>query len=218
MQAFQTTKILQQYGRLSPTLLRSNREDNEYNPTRRDVLFQSASLALAGLLTGGSPVQAASETPKTIVMTGANSGIGFKSCKKLAAQGHSIVLACRSLSKAEDAIQRIRETGVTTGNLTPAACDLTSLESIKSFADSLSISTIDALCLNAGIARSTGATDCARTVDGFELTGTCIIPLIEALPFHKSTIFLSLLDLWHSWNQSFWTLLLELASPTQGRQ
>lgn len=75
------------------------------------------------------------------------------------------------MAKAEDAVERIRQAGVEGGKLIPAGCDLTSLASIKSFAESLqSMSTIDTLCLNAGIARSTGAKDVARTADGFELT------------------------------------------------
>lgn len=157
--------------------LRQSRKNDDcettlgYNPTRRDVLFQSASLALPSLLIG-DPVYAAEGKPQSIVMTGANSGLGFEACKRLAKQGHSIVLACRSLAKAEDAIQRIRDAGISEGSLSPASCDLTSLDSIKSFADDLSLSNIDVLCLNAGIARNAGATDCVRTMDGFELTGT----------------------------------------------
>ena len=147
-------------------------------PTRRDMLVQTAGLTLSSLLigscrVGNNPAVASAATPQTIVMTGANSGIGFESCKRLASQGHDIVLACRTMEKAQDAIQRIRQAGVETGTLNPAACDLSSLESIKSFADSLAVSKIDALCLNAGIARNAGATDIIRTVDGFELTGTC---------------------------------------------
>ena len=129
-----------------------NDETLTYNPTRRDVLFQSASLALSSLLIGDHVY--AEETPQTIVMTGSNSGIGFEACKRLATQGHSIVLACRSLAKAEDAIQRIRDAGISGGRLTPAACDLTSLNSIKSFADGLSLPNIDVLCLNAGMYES----------------------------------------------------------------
>lgn len=148
--------------------LQSTFDGSAGTTTRRDVLVQSASLALSGLLVG-QPATAAG-APLNIVMTGANSGIGFESCKQLAAQGHSIVLACRTLAKAQDAVQRIRDAGVTTGNLSPAECDLASLESIQKFASTLSVSSIDALALNAGLSRNTAATDCARTADGFELT------------------------------------------------
>jgi protochlorophyllide reductase len=99
-------------------------------------------------------------------------GIGFESCKQLSARGHQIVLACRTLEKAQEAVQRIRESGVSTGKLIPAECDLSCLASVQQFANDLSLSSIDALSLNAGIARNTAATDCARTADGFELTGT----------------------------------------------
>jgi hypothetical protein len=148
-----------------------NDTENKYVPvpTRREIFVGSASFALSNLLLGARPVSALS--PLNIVMTGANSGIGFESCKQLAAQGHSIVMACRTLTKAQEAIQRIRESGTSTGTLTPAECDLTNLQSIQKFSNDLSLSSIDALSLNAGIARNTAATDCARTVDGFELTG-----------------------------------------------
>lgn len=165
-------------------LHQSNNHDNlpdniasTIQPTRRDALVQSASFALSSLLIGSSgttsPAFAATTNPQTIVMTGANSGLGFEACKQLAAQGHNVVLACRSLAKATDAIQRIRQAGTesTNSNLMPAACDLASLESVKAFAQGLEGFKIDALCLNAGIARNAGATDIIRTVDGFELTG-----------------------------------------------
>ncbi|MGV7694116.1 SDR family NAD(P)-dependent oxidoreductase, partial [Mycobacterium kansasii] len=35
-------------------------------------------------------------TPKTVVITGANAGIGLASAHRLAAGGHSIVMACRN--------------------------------------------------------------------------------------------------------------------------
>ena len=138
--------------------------------SRRDVLLQSSGIALSSLLLG-QPALAAE--PQTIVITGSNSGIGLEATKRLAAQGHKIVLACRTLAKAQDTAASLQGYG---GTLIPAACDLASLKSIDEFVNQLpaligSGSKIDALCLNAGIARNTADTDCARTADGFELTG-----------------------------------------------
>ena len=139
--------------------------------SRREILEKSGSIALSTLLTG-LPVSAAQTTPRTIVVTGSNSGIGFEACKRLASQGNNLVLACRTIEKARDAASRLEEYG---GNLIPAECDMASLKSIDTFANNLKSlignSSVDALCLNAGIARNTAAQDCARTSDGFELTG-----------------------------------------------
>lgn len=43
------------------------------------------------------------DQPRTIAITGANSGIGFAAAGKLAAAGHNIHLICRSMEKAEKA-------------------------------------------------------------------------------------------------------------------
>ena len=45
---------------------------------------------------------------KTIVITGANSGIGFAAASKLAKVGHSVVLVCRTADKAFKACDQIR--------------------------------------------------------------------------------------------------------------
>jgi len=104
----------------------------------------------------------------------ANSGVGFEACKRLAGSGGSatIVLACRTLEKAQNAVDRIKADAPPTSNtvlMIPAECDLASLSSIESFAKTVDYK-VDTLCLNAGISRNTEAKDCARTKDGFELT------------------------------------------------
>lgn len=44
---------------------------------------------------------------KVVIITGANSGIGFETAKELAKRGAKIILACRNLEKANDAILKI---------------------------------------------------------------------------------------------------------------
>lgn len=138
---------------------------------RRDALlhFQASLLALN---VAGSPrlVQASAESPKTILVTGANSGIGLEACKRIAATQpqSTLLLACRTIQKAQAATETIG------GNSIPLACDLSNLASIAACVQEIqtqrSIGRIDTLCLNAGLARNAGATDCLRTVDGWELT------------------------------------------------
>lgn len=151
----------------------SVRASTSTSTTRRDILIQTQALVLSSLVLGTDSIPTfAQDVPKqVIVVTGSNSGIGFEACKRLAAQGHTLVLACRTIEKAQRAAERIQETTAVTGTLIPAECDLADMKSIRSFADTLKISKINTLCLNAGLSRNTAATDCARTIDGFELTG-----------------------------------------------
>ena len=157
-------------------------EPHQGTTSRRDLLTQATGLALSSLLLGQQSLLPAfaefaegdAVKPLTFVMTGANSGIGFEACNRLAAQGHRIVLACRTKSKAVDAIQRLGDNS--NGNVIAAECNLASLSSIAAFCSDLTAllgdgNKIDRLCLNAGLARSVDAKDCARTDDGFELTG-----------------------------------------------
>jgi protochlorophyllide reductase len=131
-------------------------------------------LALSAFLAGHPAAAQTEQPPQTIVVTGANSGIGYEACARLAAQGHTIVLACRSLQKAQETATRLGDSSG--GKLIPAECNLASLASIDAFAQQLPSllggdAKVDTLCLNAGLCRNVAATDVARTADGFELTG-----------------------------------------------
>ena len=112
---------------------------------------------------------------KRVLVTGPNSGIGFDGACKLAVLGYDVVLACRTLAKAEDAAARIRaralENGAPlSGELIPAECDLGDLGSVRRFAASAAgAAPLDALVLNAGVQYS-GDNDVRRTADGFEIT------------------------------------------------
>lgn len=99
----------------------------------------------------------------------------------MATQGHTVILACRSLSKAQDTATKMQlELNDSSSNvqlkLIPKECNLADLSSVRNFVSDLANDKelknkgIDALCLNAGIARSTGAKDVLRTAQGFELT------------------------------------------------
>lgn len=138
-------------------------------PSRRDFFKAAPSLvALPWII---PPLASAVDSGNTYVITGSTSGIGLEACKRLARNDkNTIVMAGRTTASAQAAVQLLREEVSATAKLIPAECNLASLTSIETFAKSLGKETIDTLCLNAGIARNTGAKDCARTDDGYELT------------------------------------------------
>ena len=48
--------------------------------------------------------------PQVVVITGANCGIGLETARALLASGATVLLACRSESKAAEAIENIKKT------------------------------------------------------------------------------------------------------------
>lgn len=71
---------------------------------------------------------------KVAIITGANAGIGFETTRSLARHGCTVVLACRNLAAAEEAINQIKEDKPAAGdNCIAIFLDLTSLSSVVSF-------------------------------------------------------------------------------------
>ncbi len=103
---------------------------------------------------------------KTFVVTGANSGIGLEATAILAKKGAHVVLACRSPSRAKDALETIgkRASG---SSVEVMSLDLSSLESVRGFAAELAAKhpKIDGLVNNAGLM----ALPYGKTKDGFEM-------------------------------------------------
>lgn len=103
---------------------------------------------------------------RTVLITGANSGLGRASAHALAARGAAVILAARSEARAQPALDEIRRAH-------PAAqvellrLDLASLASVRSAAERVLASgrRLDVLMNNAGVAGTAGLTD-----DGFEIT------------------------------------------------
>ncbi|MFB6229248.1 MAG: oxidoreductase [Halobacteriales archaeon] len=90
----------------------------------------------------------------TILITGANSGLGFEATKAFAAKGATVIMACRSTDRGQDAATEIRDAiGNTGATLNVRQCDLASLDSIESFATGVTgdYDAIDVLCNNAGV-------------------------------------------------------------------
>ena len=91
-----------------------------------------------------------------IIVTGANSGVGKATAAAAAASGHSVVIACRNIAKAERAAADMP------GGVEVAQLDLADLASVRVFADS--VETVDVLMNNAGVM----GLPMTRTADGFE--------------------------------------------------
>lgn len=102
---------------------------------------------------------------RTMVVTGANSGIGLETTRYLASAGATVVMGCRNRAKAERAVADIRAT-TAAGDLIVLDLDLGNLASIRSFTQQLAAAapSIDVLVNNAGVM----ALDRGTTVDGFE--------------------------------------------------
>jgi NAD(P)-dependent dehydrogenase (short-subunit alcohol dehydrogenase family) len=102
---------------------------------------------------------------KVIIVTGANSGIGFETVKELARKGAHTILACRSMEKGNDAAQQIR-TVVPNARLEPMVLDLGSLKSVHAFSETLKAAhdRLDVLVNNAGVMW----VPYGKTEDGFE--------------------------------------------------
>lgn len=106
---------------------------------------------------------------KRILVTGANTGIGYETARALAAAGAEIVLACRNDDKGQSAVDTIRNQH---SNVTIEfqKLDLSSIASIKAFAGNLSWDTIDVIIANAGLV----PTSYQQTEQGIEqCVGVC---------------------------------------------
>ena len=73
---------------------------------------------------------------KTVIITGANTGIGKETTLDLAKRGARVIIACRDLKKAQEAAEEIiKKSG--NGNIVVEKLDLASLESVRSFAETI---------------------------------------------------------------------------------
>ncbi len=103
---------------------------------------------------------------KTVLVTGANSGLGFETSKLLAARGAQLVLGVRDLDKGRRAVALICE-ATPRARIDLLPLDLADLASIGRFAEEVrgGHGRLDALINNAGVM----AIPQRCTVDGFEM-------------------------------------------------
>jgi NAD(P)-dependent dehydrogenase (short-subunit alcohol dehydrogenase family) len=92
---------------------------------------------------------------RTVIVTGANSGLGLVTARELARVGAKVIMAVRNLDKGAAA-------QTMSGSVDVRKLDLQSLASVRAFADT--VEHVDVLINNAGIM----AVPLSRTAEGFE--------------------------------------------------
>ena len=118
-------------------------------------------------IAGGVCTSQAKLEGKTVIVTGANTGIGKETALDLATRGARVIMACRNLRKAEEALKEIvQKSG--NKNIVAKRLDLASLKSVREFAEDVNNNEarLDVLVNNAGLIVKTLTT----TEDGFETT------------------------------------------------
>ncbi|KAJ8986233.1 hypothetical protein NQ317_009939 [Molorchus minor] len=107
---------------------------------------------------------------KTAVVTGSNTGIGKVTAQDFFQRGARVIMACRNLEKANEAVKDIKEncsTQENVGELIATELDLSSLKSVRNCAKHLldTEKRIDLLINNAGVMM------CPKTIteDGYEM-------------------------------------------------
>ncbi|TFK23420.1 retinol dehydrogenase 12 [Coprinopsis marcescibilis] len=113
-------------------------------------------------------VTTADLTGKTVLVIGANTGIGYQAAKHFADMNGKVVIACRSKERGEAAVTKLKEeTGRTTG-IELRLVDLAKFSSVSEFCSSFAKEEerLDVLVANAGIVNN----DYSETDDGWEST------------------------------------------------
>lgn len=123
-------------------------------------------LALRRWMAGGVCRSKAMLNGKTVLITGANTGIGKETAVDMASRGARVILACRDMTRANSAAEDIRKRSGN-GNVVVKQLDLASLQSVRSLANDVlqNEDRLDILINNAGIMM------CPKwkTVDDFEM-------------------------------------------------
>ncbi|MEJ5975427.1 oxidoreductase [Novosphingobium sp. PS1R-30] len=116
-------------------------------------------------MSGFTAADVPDQTGRTIIVTGANTGLGYEAARVLAAKGARVLLACRDQAKAEAAMAQIRAEAPA-ADLAFLPLDQADLASVRRAADlAAQEPRIDVLLNNAGVMFP----PLTRTKDGFEL-------------------------------------------------
>src|ERR1700760_30138 len=101
---------------------------------------------------------------RTALITGANSGIGLEAARRLAGAGARVIMASRNTEKGEAAAAEIRAS-FPDAQLDVRKLDLSSLGSVRAFAEGFGEQQLDLLVNNAGVM----VPPYTKSADGFEL-------------------------------------------------
>jgi len=119
-----------------------------------------------------TPAQIPSQANRRFFITGANSGIGYRTAVELARHGATVVLACRDRTRGEQALRQLKVDATGPESAADSAelviLDLASLESVRQVAEAevARNATLHGLINNAGIFCPPKRRE---TVDGFEV-------------------------------------------------
>lgn len=88
---------------------------------------------------------------KTVLITGANKGIGFETAKQLLEKGFYVFIGSRNLANGLEAVKKLNEVGFT--NVEAIALEVTDLNSVKAAREAIGnkVKVLDVLINNAGI-------------------------------------------------------------------
>lgn len=105
---------------------------------------------------------------KTVIVTGASSGVGLYAAKSLAGRGWHVVMACRNLEKAANAAKKVN---IARNNYSIIKLDLASLDSVRQFVQDFRATGrfLDALVCNAAVYLPL-LKEPMRSADGYELS------------------------------------------------
>lgn len=103
---------------------------------------------------------------KTVVITGANTGIGKETAIDLAKRGARVIMACRDMEKGQAALKEVVENSANE-NVACMKLDLSDTKSIREFADNINKEEekLNILLNNAGVM----VCPYGKTTDGFEM-------------------------------------------------
>lgn len=106
------------------------------------------------------------QSGRTLIVTGANSGLGLETTRALAGKGATVIMACRNLDKAARAESDVRASHPG-ASLEVRELDLADLSSVRSFTQAVldEHERLDGLINNAGVM----AIPRRETADGFEM-------------------------------------------------
>ena len=140
---------------------------------------------------------------KTVVVTGSNSGVGFKTAETMLYLGAKVILACRNPQRAE-AARKALAADYPDSTVTVMLLDLADFSSIDAFVREIQQKgiDIDVFVNNAGVLHQPGK----KTKDGFELVigtnyiGTYyltekLLPYLQSLP-HRVT-YINTISIFH---------------------